>query len=422
MFDLQYKESVGFVSYAAAMKAKAGGCDECTEEAEEAKKAVEELSETVSEQNEAVAENSAAIADNKAAIAENATAIAEEATAREGAVNELNDKIDSIPGTDIDLSDYAKLEDLDAKANADDVYTKAEADAKFVTEQPDISSLATKEELSGVTERVSTLESEYASVDEKLVGLAEANLAQDTVIATKADDLEMENKIYVLTQLVGDLGGAVTYELPSPAGKSFNALMSNNGTVKLVDDVETGRFGPGVMAKNTVKLNLNGHNLSFTGTGNNGAIMARGTEQITIYGKGTIDGGELITIQGNGADSVINLTGSTTVYRNSRNGGELVYCYAGTINITNGTFRMDSGSTGYLLNCYDANYKNGTAKIIVSSASKTSGPKFYDFNPADNSAEGEHTSFVAEGCEVVVSTVTEDEVEHTVYMVVKSAE
>ena len=413
MFDLEYKENVGFVSYAAVMKAKAGGCDECSEDAEEAKKAVEELSETVSEQNEAVAENSAAIADNKAAIADNATAIAEETTAREGAVNELSDRIDSIPGTEIDLSDYAKKED---------VYTKAEADEKFLTEHQDISGLATAEELSGVTERVATLESEYASVDEKLVGLAEANLAQDTVIATKADDLEMENKIYVLTQLVGDLGGAVTYELPSPAGKSFNALMSNNGTVKLTDDVETGRFGPGVTAKNTVKLNLNGHNLSFTGTGNNGAIMARGTEQITIYGKGTVDGGELITIQGNGADSVINLTGSTTVYRNSRNGGELVYCYAGTINITNGTFRKDSGSTGYLLNCYDANYKNGTAKIIVSSASKTSGPKFYDFNPADNSAEGEHTNFVAEGCEVVVSTVTEDEVEHTVYMVVKSAE
>lgn len=226
--------------------------------------------------------------------------------------------------------------------------------------------------------------------------------------------LAKENEIYNLTKIVGDMGGAVTYDLPSPAGKSFNTLMNNNGTVKLTDDVTTGRFGPGITAKNTVKLNLNNNDLTITGltiTTAQAAIMARGTQNITIYGKGTIDASNGICIEGNGADSVINLTGSTTVYQTDRSGGELIYCYAGTINITNGIFKNNGEDKKFLLNCYDANYRAGTAKIIVT------GGKFYDFNPADNSAEGEHTSFVPEGYHVEIS----QDGDSTVYTVKKDA-
>ena len=63
------------------------------------------------------------------------------------------------------------------------------------------------------------------------------------------------------------------------------------------------------------------------------------------------------------------------------------------------------------MNCYDANRAAGTAKIVVY------GGKFYDFNPADNTAEGEHTNFLAPGYHVETSTVTEEGVEHTVYTV-----
>ena len=226
--------------------------------------------------------------------------------------------------------------------------------------------------------------------------------------------LAKENEIYNLTKIVGDMGGAVTYNLPNEAGKPFNTLMSNNGTVKLTDDVTTGRFGPGVIANNKVKLNLNTHDLIVTGLTTSSAqpaIMARGTQEITIYGKGTIDAGNGICVEGNGADSVINLTGSTTVYQTDRSGGELIYCYAGTINITNGTFKNNGEDKKFLLNCYDANYRNGTAKIIVT------GGKFYDFNPADNSAEGEHTSFVPSGYHVETSI----DGESTVYTVKKDA-
>jgi hypothetical protein len=232
---------------------------------------------------------------------------------------------------------------------------------------------------------------------------------------TEVDALvaEKESEIYSLKKIVGDIGGDVTYDLPGE-GKSFNTLMNNNGTVKLTEDVVSGRFGPGITAKNTIKLNLNSHNLTISGlttSSTQPAIMSRGTQNITIGGKGIIDAGQGVCIEANGKDSVINLTGSTTTYQTDRSGGELVYCYSGTINITNGTFK-NNGSQ-YLLNCYDANYKNGTAKIVVT------GGKFYDFNPSDNTAEGEHTNFLAEGYHVEISAVVEDEVEHTVYTVKK---
>lgn len=222
---------------------------------------------------------------------------------------------------------------------------------------------------------------------------------------------QLQSEIYSLKQQVGKLGGEVVYDLPNDMGKSFNALMSNNGIVKLTDDVITGRFGPGITAKNVVTLSMNNHNLTITNAGNNGGIQARGTQQIDITGKGIIDSGEGICILCNSANAVINLKGSTTTYQTNRPSAELIYCYTGTINISGGIFK-NSGSP-YLLNCYDANYKNGKAKIVVT------GGKFYDFNPADNGAEGEHTSFLAEGYVSVASTVVEDDLEHTVYTVKK---
>lgn len=368
----------------------------------------------------------------------------------------ISSDITALKGKDDELQEAIDLKasQADFEALSSNVYTKEESDEKFLTEHQslsgyateawvneqgfltehqDISNLATKDEvISGETELWESLNAEQAA---RIQNDDEIYSAITDVIETKQDkgdyvlketyDAMVQEKdaeisglnasVYSLKKIVGDIGGAVTYDLPGE-GKSFNTLMNNNGTVKLSEDVETGRFGPGITASNHVKLNLNTHDLTISGlttSSAQAAIMARGTQEITIYGKGTVDSGQGICIEGNGANSVINLTGSTTIYRNDRSGGELIYCYSGTINIINGTFRNDGEDKKYLLNCYDANYANGTAKIIVT------GGKFYDFNPADNSAEGEHTNFVAEGYHVETSTVVEEEVEHTIYTVKK---
>lgn len=310
----------------------------------------------------------------------------------------------------------------------DEVYTKEECDARY-SSGGSVTDAYTKEESDARFQpkgNYLTLDSlnEYAKIEyvnSALSGKADAAVVYtqeevDAIVAEKeAEITKANNELFTLKGIVGDMGGNVTYDLPGE-GKTFNTLMGKNGAVKLSEDVETGRFGPGMSASNNVKLNLNTHNLTISGltiSSAQAAIMARGTQEITIYGNGTVDSRQGICIEGNGANSVINLTGSTTVYQNDRSGGELIYCYAGTINITNGTFKNNGEDKKFLLNCYDANYQNGTAKIIVS------GGKFYDFNPSDNSAEGEHTNFLAEGYHVEISTVTEDGVEHTVYTVKK---
>ena len=374
-----------------------------------------------------------------------------ELAALSGAVEDLVYEFDSV---DTKLAGLAIVngEQDDAialKADADAVYTKEESDEKFLTEHQDISGLATKEEVAMVNERIDMIEipdldgyAQTTAVTAEIAAasavLAAKDTEQDAAMAeinsglTELDELKAnktdvaaliaskETEIYNLTKLVGELGGNVTYTFPNELGTSLTELLKNCGTVKLTQDATISRFGPAVTAKNKVTLNLNNHNLTSTAASSYGAIMARGTQEITIGGKGTIDAGDGVCIEANGTAALspiatINLTGSTTVYRNNRSGGELIYCYVGTINITNGTFRNDGADKTYMLNCYDANYQAGTAKIVVT------GGKFYDFNPADNGAEGEHTSFVPEGYHVETSTVVENEVEHTIYTVKKDA-
>lgn len=76
-----------------------------------------------------------------------------------------------------------------------------------------------------------------------------------------------------------------------------------------------------------------------------------------------------------------------------------VYVWGGDLIVNGGTFSIQRPSSnsdkyGYVLNCYDSNYKNGSARIIVT------GGTFDRFNPADCSAEGAHTNFVADGYRV----------------------
>ena len=58
-----------------------------------------------------------------------------------------------------------------------------------------------------------------------------------------------------------------------------------------------------------------------------------------------------------------------------------VYVHTGTAYINGGYYKIQqvSGINGYgeTINCYDANFKNGTAKVVIS------GGSFYNFNPTD---------------------------------------
>ena len=87
-------------------------------------------------------------------------------------------------------------------------------------------------------------------------------------------------------------------------------------------------------------------------------------------------------------------------------GGTIFNVQTGTLTINGGHFEVTPFGAPYnnnfLLNCIDANYQNGTAKIIVK------GGTFVNFDPSNNSAEGAGTNFVAEGYKVVSETHGED--------------
>lgn len=108
--------------------------------------------------------------------------------------------------------------------------------------------------------------------------------------------------------------------------------------------------------------------------------------------------------------------GSTVTIKNGTYVGNVhaVYVYEGTLIVEGGTFSVQqkysdaTKADEFVLNCYDANRANGTAKIIVK------GGTFIDFNPADCQAEGAHTNFVAPGYKVI----SEAKDGHTYYTVV----
>ncbi len=84
----------------------------------------------------------------------------------------------------------------------------------------------------------------------------------------------------------------------------------------------------------------------------------------------------------------------------------------GTLIVNGGFFQVtpDNGTNDcrYTLNCIDANYGNGSAKIIVK------GGTFVNFNPADCKAEGAGTNFVADGYSVISETKANGDVWYTV--------
>ena len=86
-------------------------------------------------------------------------------------------------------------------------------------------------------------------------------------------------------------------------------------------------------------------------------------------------------------------------------GGTVFNVQAGTLVVNGGFYEVypdiETNDYRYLLNCIDASYNNGTANIVVK------GGTFVNFDPSNNSAEGEGTNFVAEGYTVIAEVKDE---------------
>ena len=127
-------------------------------------------------------------------------------------------------------------------------------------------------------------------------------------------------------------------------------------------------------------------------------VSARGTDaELTISGNGNFKAKD------NDCYAVDVQDGAKVIIKNGTFIGNIhaVYVLEGEAVIEGGFFSVvqkypdASKADEFVLNCYDANRENGTAKITVT------GGTFVNFNPADCYAEGAHTNFVADGYKVV---------------------
>ncbi len=154
--------------------------------------------------------------------------------------------------------------------------------------------------------------------------------------------------------------------------------------------------------------NLNNHNITVTGTPKSGVYLNRYSSNLEVKGTGVIH-----------AEGSYGLWNSTTTGKIVVNDGvtieaqtHVLYAEKGIIEVNGGSFKLTNADTAdkdangnfkFLLNCYDANYKAGTANIIVK------GGTFYGFNPAESYGEPNGpVSYVAEGYESILDHVDEE--------------
>ena len=181
---------------------------------------------------------------------------------------------------------------------------------------------------------------------------------------------------------------------------SLKALFATGGEATLAADLDLGET-VSVAAGKEVTLDLNGKTIknstdlwdSPTKEASNWSLFSVKGGSLTIKGAGTLQAKE------NDCYAVDVQDGGQVTIEDGAYVGNIhaVYVYEGTAEIKGGHYSVQQTypdaekAYGFVLNCYDSNRKNGTAKIMVS------GGEFVKFNPADCAAEGAHTNFLADG-------------------------
>ena len=191
---------------------------------------------------------------------------------------------------------------------------------------------------------------------------------------------------------------ATYYPVLDAAGMK-DALI-NGGNIKVDADINLEKA---LVATKDTTIDMNGKTIKNTNDvwdvapNSWSLISARENADLTITGNGTFKAKE------NDCYAVDVQDGATVTIENGTFIGNIhaVYVLKGTAYIKGGFYSVQqkypdaSKANEFVLNCYDANRKAGTAKIIVT------GGTFVNFDPSNCKAEGDGTNFVAPGYKVV---------------------
>lgn len=162
-----------------------------------------------------------------------------------------------------------------------------------------------------------------------------------------------------------------------------------------------------VFINKRITLDLNGKKIYATediwnqDEGHWSLISVGENGNLTVTGNGTLQAKENDTY-------AIDVNGGSCAIENGTFVGNIhaVYVREGTLVVNGGTFSVqqkysDAQPYEFVLNCYDASYKDGSAQITVY------GGSFEGFNPRDCKAEGVGTNFCAPGYVVHVEQGTD---------------
>lgn len=263
----------------------------------------------------------------------------------------------------------------------------------------------------------------FQAYDIKVVGIKADNQADITVkmfIGTGLSGVQVYHNSTLVDNASYDAEtGYVTFTTKSFSPytivySSFEALKERfaaGGNITIEKDIRTENskddLDSRIMIKNPATVTLNGKIITPDNMGNNDknftALIVAADTTINANKNGGIDtgnnGGYAINVR-DGA----NLTITGGYYYG---GGTAVQVQKGTVTITGGTFAVepyDNPVYGnkFMLNCIDAEYKKGTAQIIVK------GGTYKNFDPSNSDSENPKASFVPEGYKVVTEVKGED--------------
>lgn len=234
--------------------------------------------------------------------------------------------------------------------------------------------------------------------------------------------------------------GRVIYKViqaPTTRSEIINLLSKDGGSICIGSDYEGGAYlsKDGVTASFAISnnavvtplqkksqrstFNIDGTNLNLFGNGkilgpcnvtdsDEGAIWVQGGSTLNISGNLSIEGGtgghlNACVIIFNGTTNIQNGYFHSSIDKNGDSNPCIILAPIKSptvtgyskLNIYGGVFEAD-GDAKFVINCQDEDKDRCTVKVM--------GGTFVGFNPADNTAEGAHTNFVAPGYKSVETT------------------
>lgn len=213
----------------------------------------------------------------------------------------------------------------------------------------------------------------------------------------------------------GETESATTNPLSSSSGSGSGSITPTAGittedalknAISAASENETITLGGSItltapiIIKKKITLDMDGHTFSSTQDIWNDATDAWSFISVQANGDLTITGNGTFQTKANDcyAVDIQDATAKCTIENGTFVGNvHAIYVFAGSLFVNGGTYSIQQKYTNvnqadeFVLNCYDANRRNGSATISVS------GGSFINFDPANCQAEGIATNFCADG-------------------------